>query len=201
MRKFQGLPFLLIIFLAWMGLAGITNLGISDCNVPCNYGYYGGSYDQYMWYEDIYNFLYCDCGCPTYPYYPYHYDTYGQPYNSILPAQPHSSEALESNKMTNNNDTANYWLTEADKLYLAGLYGDAAVSYAKAVKLNPSLTAGWLNMGNSLYFLNRYQESLDAYKAALKLEPQNTNALHGKDQALLALNRTQNVNLSQTAKT
>ncbi|MDD1757931.1 MAG: tetratricopeptide repeat protein [Methanotrichaceae archaeon] len=198
MRKFQGLSFLLIITLTWMELAWVADLGMSDCYEPCNYGYHGDLYEQRLWYEDIYNFLYCDCSCPGYPYY---YDISGQPYNYSVPAQPGNYDVLASYQTTNNNDTANYWLNEADKLYLIGSYEDAAASYAKAVKLNPSLSMGWLNMGNALYFLNRYQESLDAYNATLKLEPQNSNALHGKAQTLLALNRTQEANVAQTAIT
>ena len=74
--------------------------------------------------------------------------------------------------------------------------GQAASSYAKAVKLDPSLTEGWVNLGNALYFLGRYQESSDAYNATLKLDPQNANALLGRGKALLALNKTGGSNIS-----
>jgi tetratricopeptide (TPR) repeat protein len=198
LRKFQGLSFLLIITMTWMELALVTDLGMCDCHESCNYGHYGNLYEERLWYDDIYNFLYCDCSSPQYPYY---YDINAQPNNYSAPAQPDNYDLLASYQATSNNDTANFWLNEADKLYLAGSYEDAVASYAKAVKLNPSLSMGWLNMGNAFYLMNRYQESLDAYNAALKLEPQNANALHGKVQALSALNRTLEETVAQTSKT
>jgi tetratricopeptide (TPR) repeat protein len=94
------------------------------------------------------------------------------------------------------NSTADYWLNDANRLYLTGSYEQAAKSYAKAVNLDPSLLAGWLNLGNSLYYMSKYQASLNAYNALLKLEPQNADALSGKNKALLALNKTGGSNMS-----
>ena len=94
------------------------------------------------------------------------------------------------------NSTADYWLNDANRLYLTGSYEQAAKSYAKAVNLDPSLLAGWLNLGNSLYYMSKYQASLNAYNALLKLEPQNADALAGKSLALLALNKTGGSNTS-----
>ena len=97
---------------------------------------------------------------------------------------------------TTGNSTADYWLNDANRLYLTGSYEQAAESYAKAVNLDPSLSEGWLNLGNSLYYLGKYQASLNAYNTALRLEPRNANALSGKDRALLALNKTGGSNMS-----
>ncbi|MGD0955150.1 MAG: tetratricopeptide repeat protein [Methanotrichaceae archaeon] len=97
---------------------------------------------------------------------------------------------------TTGNSNADYWLNDANRLYLTGSYEQAAESYAKAVNLDPSLSKGWLNLGNSLYYLGKYQASLNTYNAALRLEPKNANALSGKDRALLALNKTGVSNMS-----
>ena len=102
---------------------------------------------------------------------------------------PSSSSAPAYNQNTGNN-SAIYWLNEGNMSYLAGSYEQAALSYANAVGLDPSLSEGWLNLGNSLYFLGKYQASLNAYDALLKFEPRNADALAGKNQALLALNKT-----------
>jgi tetratricopeptide (TPR) repeat protein len=108
---------------------------------------------------------------------------------------PSSSNAPAYNQNTD-NDSATYWLNEANVSYLTGSYEQAAGAYAKAVNLDPSLSEGWLNLGNSLYFLGKYQASLNAYGTLLKLEPQNADALTGKSLALLALNRTGDSNTS-----
>jgi tetratricopeptide (TPR) repeat protein len=94
------------------------------------------------------------------------------------------------------NGTADYWLSDANRLYLTGSYEQAAESYAKAVNLDPSLSEGWLNLGNALYYQGKYQASLNAYNALLNLEPQNGDALAGKSIALLALNRAGGSNIS-----
>jgi tetratricopeptide (TPR) repeat protein len=90
--------------------------------------------------------------------------------------------------------TATYWLSEANRLYLAGSYDQAAAMYTRALNLDPYLLAAWLNLGNSLYFLGRYQESLNAYEYALRLNPKNANAWQGKGLNLMALNRTNDAN-------
>jgi tetratricopeptide (TPR) repeat protein len=139
----------------------ITGLGTDDChywNHPTK-----AEIQEFMWYADAYNFL--------------HGDEYYQPYYFGIPAYSQPPSA----------GNANYWLNEANGLYLAGSYEKASESYLEAVRLDPSLREGWLNMANSLYFLGRYQESLDAYNAVLKLEPQNANALRGKGQVLSSI--------------
>ena len=161
MKRVQRLFFLLILAMAWTGFVWFTDLGNCDCQGSCDRGW-----EQREWYAEAYNFLYKDCCCMPYGYY-----------------MPTSYQPII-------NDTAYYWLNEANKLYLAGNYEQAVISYANAVKLDPILSEAWLNMGNALYFLNRYQESLDTYTAVLNIEPLNSNALQGKRQALLALNRT-----------
>lgn len=88
------------------------------------------------------------------------------------------------------NDTADYYLSEADRFYLAGSYDQAAELYRKALEIDPYLQNGWLNMGNALFFMRRYEESLNAYDSVLNLDPKNENALLGKSEALSALNRT-----------
>jgi tetratricopeptide (TPR) repeat protein len=95
---------------------------------------------------------------------------------------------------TTGNNTANYWLDNANKLYLASYYEQAATSYAKAVGLDRSLTEGWINMANSLYFLGRYREPLDAYNAVIASDPLNANALLGKIKVLMAINASQKAN-------
>jgi tetratricopeptide (TPR) repeat protein len=95
---------------------------------------------------------------------------------------------------TTANNTAYYWLDNANKLYLAGYYEQAAASYAKAVKLDSSITEAWINMANSLYFLGRYQESLDTYNAVIASDPLNANAILGKGKVLMAINSIREAN-------
>ncbi|MCJ7445314.1 MAG: tetratricopeptide repeat protein [Methanotrichaceae archaeon] len=143
-----------------MGMSCVTDLGICDW-----YSQYNPDWQEREWYAEAYCFLYKDCCC-----------------------MPYSYGTLAVYQMPSNG-TADNWLNEANRLYLAGYYEEAATSYANAVRNDPSLSVAWLNMGNALYFQNRYKESLDAYDAVLKLEPHHINALEGKNQSLLALNR------------
>lgn len=189
MRKTRRVSLLLIAALVWMILepALVTSLGW------CYYCGWDGDHtltereQQRIWMREAFNFLYGDCYYWGFqPYYyavPYYYQA---PYYYQIPVAEQPAE----------NNTAEYWLNEGNGFYLAGSYGQAAASYAEAVRLNPYLSEGWLNMGNALYFLGRYQESLNAYDAVLGLEPQNVNALNGESQALLALNRTYEANLA-----
>jgi tetratricopeptide (TPR) repeat protein len=133
--------------------------------------------DEAGWRSDIYYFLNYD-NCDN--------------VNSVCGA----NNGIHPFNRTIGNSTADYWLNDANRLYLTGSYEQAAESYAKAVNLDPSLSEGWLNLGNSLYYLDKYQASLNAYNALLKLEPQNADALAGKSHALLALNKTGGANLS-----
>jgi tetratricopeptide (TPR) repeat protein len=162
---FQILSLMILISLCF------TILANCDCNRPSDSAY--PEEDQSFWYSEINSFLNCDTASPT---------TYGA--HTGVPAL----------NQTAGNNTANYWLNDANGLYLSGSYEQAVVSYAKALKLNSSLPNGWLNMGNSLYFLGRYQESLNAYNAVLNLEPKNPDALLGKKRALLDIDRIQRVN-------
>ena len=158
--------------------------------------------DESGWRSEIYSFLNydnCDninsvCGAshstpaystPTYTAAPTNMATYGTPSNNT---------SAYNQSIGNGNST--YWLKEANVSYLTGSYEQAAESYAKAVNIDPSLSAGWLNLGNSLYFLGKYQASLNAYNILLNLEPQNANALVGKSKAILALNKTGETNTS-----
>lgn len=161
MKRFQRLVSLLILAMAGMGFVWCTDLGFCNCQDGCDRGW-----EEQEWYAEAYCFLYKDCSCMPYGYY-----------------MPISYQPMI-------NGTADYWLNEANRLYLAGNYEQAAASYAAALELDPSLLEARLNMGNALYFLNRHQESLEAYNAVLSLEPLNPNALQGKRLALLALNRS-----------
>ena len=117
-------------------------------------------------------------------------------YNGSCPSRADREQAMWDAEMYAwlNSDydygTATYWFNEANRLYLAGSYEQAAIIYTRAVNINPSLPVAWLNLGNSLYFLGRYQESLDAFEAALSQNPQDANAWQGKGLDLMALNRT-----------
>ena len=138
--------------------------------------------EQALWEAEAYAFLHSDNA-----YYPP-----GSPYlgPSIAPyyGAPMSYASVGS------YSTANYWLSEADKLYLTGSYEQAAAMYNRALDLNPSLLAGWLNLGNALYFLGKHNESLDAYNSAIRLNHQSALAWQGIGLDLLALNRTSEAN-------
>ena len=146
------------------------------------YDPYGGTvYSQPRYVTPAYN-LPTYSAVPTYSAAPA--PTYTAEYST-----PSSSNTPAYNQSVG-NDGATYWLNQANMSYLTGSYEQAALSYANAVGLDPSLSEGWLNLGNSLYFLGSYHASLNAYNALLKLEPQNAEALAGKSLALLALNKT-----------
>ena len=168
---------LLIFVLTWMIMASDWISSIGSCNS------FGSNYpirpegDESFWRAEAYYFMdYDNCNYV----------------NSVCGAS-HNAPIFNQ---TISNGTAEYWLNNANRLYFTGSYEQAASSYAKAVKLDPSLTEGWLNMGNALYILGRYQESLDAYNATLKQDPLNANAMLGKGKALLALNKTGGSNIS-----
>jgi tetratricopeptide (TPR) repeat protein len=133
------------------------------------------SREQALWEAEAYAFLYGD-------------NTY------YSPVSPYNYGAPVSYVGVGSYSTANYWLNEANRLYLAGSYEQAAAMYDRALNLNPSLLAGWLNLGNALYFLGKYNESLNAYDSAINLNPQNAPAWQGKGLDLLALNRTNEAN-------
>lgn len=151
---------------------------------------------QCIWNTEAFHFIYghwFDGGYfgPWYYFdYPYHTTAnYGPAYERSARYNAARNGSSGSNGSIVYN-YANYWLKNADQMYITGSYDKAALSYARAVQLNPFLLDGWINMGNALYFLGKYEEALSAYDAALGLEPQNTNALMGRRQALAALNRT-----------
>ena len=213
MSKSHVLSLLLIFGLASMLLPSwIFCSGAGDC-YSCYGSYYpiSTSEQEYLWYRDIYSFLYgCDLCSPAPAAYNYNQPGYYvQPaynqtaYNQAAYSQAAYNQAAYNQAAYNQaaynqpiynqtayNSSAGYWLNEGNALYLAGYYDRAASAYSNAVKLNPSLLDGWLNLGNALYFSGRYQESLDAYDEVLRLDSLNANALRGKSQALLSLNRT-----------
>lgn len=166
----------------------LMDLSLAGCSGTCSYcgsnDYYNyptqSEIEQRMWNSEIYYFL--------------NYDNCDNLYPSAFTAtniNPVYNQAA-------NNTTASYWLDNANKLYLAGYYEQAAASYAKAVKLDPSQSEGWINMANSLYFLGRYQESLDAYNAVIATDPLNANAVLGKGKVLMTINSTQETNATLT---
>ena len=181
MRGKEGLLLLLIFALTFifMETALVGSFGTCDYCGPNywdNYPPTQSEAEQAMWRSEIYYFMnYDDCD------------------NLYPPAYTPANRNSVSNQVANNT-TASYWLDNANKLYLAGYYEQAAASYAKAVNLDPSLSEGWINMANSLYFLGRYQESLDAYNAVIASDPLNANAILGKGKVLMAINRTQETN-------
>lgn len=142
--------------------------------------------DQAGWRAEIYEFLNCD-NCDS---------------SSKVPCSSSANAAAPALDQTKGNETANYWLENSNKLYLAGYYEQAAASYSKALVLNSSLTEGWINMANSLYFLGRYQESLDAFNAVIASDPLNANAILGKGKVMMAINRTKEANTTiETTRT
>lgn len=180
-----------LLFLRIIALACILmNLSLTGCSGTCSYcgsNYYynyptQSEIEQRMWNSEIYYFLNYDNCDNLYPY---------SPAYTTISRNPAYNQAA-------NNTTSSYWLDNANKLYLAGFYDQAAASYAKAVKLDPSQTDGWINMANSLYFLGRYQESLNAYNAVIASDPLNANAILGKGKVLMAINSTQENNATLT---
>jgi tetratricopeptide (TPR) repeat protein len=139
---------------------------------------------QWQWMKEATCFLYSDdCYCGTVA--PYYFGTSaGSTSVSRTPAITFASTQTPA------DDTAEYWLKQANEFYLAGSYEQAVESYAKAVEIDPNNLDGWLNMGNAYFFMSRYEEALNAYNSVLNLDPQNENAWLGKSKALSALNRT-----------
>ena len=174
MRKIHRLSLLLILVPALMFMVSVMHGGVRCDDWPSSIQ---AASDEAGWRSDIYYFMNYD-NCDN--------------VNSVCGA----NNGIHPLNQTIGNSTADYWLNDANRLYLTGSYEQAAESYAKAVNLDPSLSVGWLNLGNSLYFLGSYQASLNAYNAALKLEPRNANALSGKNKVLLALNRSGGSNMS-----
>lgn len=127
--------------------------------------------EQAIWEAEAYSWLYSD-------------NTYYSPVGPFIYETPVSYIGVGS------YSNANYWLDEANRLYLAGSYEQAAALYVRALNLNPSLLAGWLNLGNALCLLGRYNESLNAYDSVIRQNPQNAPAWQGIGLDLLALNRT-----------
>jgi tetratricopeptide (TPR) repeat protein len=148
----------------------------------CNLGaFYNGtcpsqvSIEQAMWEAEAYAWLHSD-------------NTYSSP------VSPYNYGTPASYVVVGIYGTAAYWLNQANKLYLAGSYEQAATMYGRALNLSPSLYGAWLNLGNALYFLGRYNESLNAYDSVIRLNSQNALAWQGKGLDLLALNRTNEAN-------
>jgi tetratricopeptide (TPR) repeat protein len=169
---------ILALALVFMESALIGSFGTCDYCGPNYWDSYPtqSEIEQAKWNSDIYYFLNCD-NCDN--------------------LYPSAYKVANRNTVSNpvaNNTTASYWLENANKLYLAGYYEQAAASYANAVKLDPSLSEGWTNMANSLFFLGRYQESLDAYNEVIASDPLNANAIIGKGKVLMAMNHTQEAN-------
>jgi tetratricopeptide (TPR) repeat protein len=181
-RGKHGLLLLLIFALAFIFMESALVGSFATCDY-CGPNYWENyptqsEIEQSMWNSEIYYFMnYDNC-------------------DNLNPSAYTAANRNPVPNQTANNATAtaSYWLDNANKLYLAGYYDQAAVSYDKAVKLDPSQSDGWINMANSLYFLGRYQESLDAYNAVIASDPLNANAILGKGKVLMAINRTQETN-------
>ena len=185
-RGKQGLLLLLIFALAFifMKSALVDSFGTCDYCGPNYWNNYPtqSEIDQEKWNLDTYYFLNYDNCDNIYP------SAYKAAYRN-----PVSNQAV-NNTTASYYPTASYWLDNANKLYLAGYYEQAAASYAKALKLDSSQSVGRINMATSLYFLGRYKESLDAYNAVIASDPLNANAILGKGKVLMAMNRTQGTN-------
>jgi tetratricopeptide (TPR) repeat protein len=183
LRGLQGLLLLLIFVLAYifMDSASVGSLGTCDCygTNHCEDYPTQSEIEQAAWNSEIYYFL--------------NYDNCDNLLNVPVRSGRAYTGATALNQTTTKN-TADYWLDNANKLCLAGYYEQAAASYAKAGKLDSSLTEAWINMANSLYFLGRYQESLDAYNAVIASDPLNANEILGKGKVLMAINSTREAN-------
>ncbi len=192
-RNSQRIWLVLIFSLA----CTLVDSALCDCEGNCDgWHHLSRNEQQHIWNAEAFYFIYGDCFYENYfsPGYYFGYPYYHVPadYGPAYYRSTHRSAASDASSGSNGTSgggSADYWLKRADEMYLTGSYELAALSYARAVQLNPFLLDGWINMGNALYFLGMYEASLNSYDAALKLEPQNTNALQGKSQALSALNR------------
>jgi tetratricopeptide (TPR) repeat protein len=162
------LPLIIAVFGIFMMAAGAT-CSECGCITSCPNK---AEIQQHIWMKEAACFLYSDDCC----------------YSTGI-AAPFGIGISAKNITSAGNITGGDYLNEADRLYLAGSYEQAAKLYAKAVEIDSSLLSGWLNMGNALFFMKRYEESLNAYDSLLNLDPQNENALLGKREALSALNR------------
>ncbi len=200
MRVGKKFSLLLILALTWIFIESSCVTCLASCSYgDCDYWHHPSLADaeQYHWYEEVYYFMnYCGeipyQTIPSYQTMPLY--SYGTPALN-LSLQHFATSTIDQST----GGDAYYWLDQGDRSYLAGSYEQAAASYAKAVKLNPSLTDGWFNMGNAFYFLGKYNESINAYNALLQLEPQNSNAFMAKSKALLALGQNKDAQDAESA--
>lgn len=57
--------------------------------------------------------------------------------------------------------------------YNAGMFEEAAKSFAAALEKDPQQPAVWANLGNAYIKLNQYDKALEAYDKAIELSPQD----------------------------
>lgn len=91
------------------------------------------------------------------------------------------AEALKT-KVDEFSTMPEYWMTLGRNQVLAGDYYQGALSFRRAVALQPELAEGWSNMGEALTLMNREAvsppEAQSAFEEALKRDPEDPSALY-----------------------
>jgi tetratricopeptide (TPR) repeat protein len=84
----------------------------------------------------------------------------------VAPTQPDAALERELNRATG------YYLTQGDRAFREGRYGDAAHFYAKAVEFSPDSGILYLVLADALFATGDYRYAAFAIRKALELEPE-----------------------------
>ena len=84
----------------------------------------------------------------------------------MAPTQPDAALERELNRATG------YYLTQGDRAFREGRYGDAAHFYAKAVEFSPDSGILYLVLADALFATGDYRYAAFAIRKALELEPE-----------------------------
>lgn len=84
----------------------------------------------------------------------------------VPPTQPDAALERELNRATG------YYLTQGDRAFREGRYGDAAHFYAKAVEFSPDSGILYLVLADALFATGDYRYAAFAIRKALELEPE-----------------------------
>lgn len=115
-------------------------------------------------------------------------------YKEAAEAYTHASKLINESDRIDNDKLI--WNNRGVAQSNLGNFGDALVSFSKAIKINKSYTNSSCGKAIVLAKLGRYNESIEFFNRTIEIDPNNTEAFCGKGLALVSIGRYEEANES-----
>ncbi len=102
-----------------------------------------------------------------------------------------NNSVVNLDKTSNQSIDTNIWLAQGNELADLGDYGEALISFDKAVEIQAKNNAAWVQRAVVLIHLNRYKEALNSCDRALEIDNTDRQAWLFRGAALNHLGRYQ----------